>query len=309
MPAPCSTSSRRAASATHTLTPLEARAFYRDRRSFTQPAAPEMGGVRDTHCEGPRGRIPLRVYRPAGAGAAPARGSTLPALVYFHGGGWASGWLDTHDVLCRRLCNGAGAIVVAVDYRIGPEHPFPAAVDDAGRDALGPDARTRPASTPTAWRSAATARARTSPPSSHYSRATPATCRSRRSCCAIRPPTCGTVRWPPSTDATTSSPARPSSATSTSTSTTRRATSTGEPRRSMHADLAGCRARSSSPPNSTPCATKERSTPIVSSTRATARARVLRRQIHGFITMGKVIDEANSAVGLCAAEVARALAR
>ncbi|HSC64409.1 MAG TPA: alpha/beta hydrolase [Caldimonas sp.] len=116
--------------AVHTLSPVEARAFYRDRRSFTQPAAPETGGVRDTHCQGPHGRIPLRVYRPAGADAAPSRGEALPALVYFHGGGWTIGDLDTHDVLCRQLCNGSGAVVVSVDYRMGPEHRFPAAVDD-----------------------------------------------------------------------------------------------------------------------------------------------------------------------------------
>ena len=116
--------------ATHTLSPVEARAFYRDRRSFTQPPAPDVGAVRDAHCEGPHGRIPLRIYRPIGAGAAPASGPALPALVYFHGGGWTIGDLDTHDVLCRQLCNGSGAVVVAVDYRMGPEHRFPAAVDD-----------------------------------------------------------------------------------------------------------------------------------------------------------------------------------
>jgi acetyl esterase len=113
----------------HTLTPAEARAFYRERRSFTQPAAPDVASVRDTQCDGPHGPIPLRVYRPIGAtrdGAA-----TLPVLVYYHGGGWTIGDLDTHDVLCRQLCNGAGAAVVSVDYRMGPEHRFPAAVDDA----------------------------------------------------------------------------------------------------------------------------------------------------------------------------------
>jgi len=116
--------------AMHTLTPVDARAFYRDRRFFTQPAAPEVGGLIDTRCEGPHGAIPLRIYRPLGAGASPARASTLPALVYYHGGGWTIGDLDTHDVLCRELCNAAGAVVVAVDYRMGPEHRFPAAVDD-----------------------------------------------------------------------------------------------------------------------------------------------------------------------------------
>ena len=116
--------------AMHTLTPVDARAFYRDRRFFTQPAAPDVGGVIDTRCEGPHGTIPLRIYRPLGAGASPTKASTLPALVYYHGGGWTIGDLDTHDVLCRELCNGAGAVVVAVDYRMGPEHRFPAAVDD-----------------------------------------------------------------------------------------------------------------------------------------------------------------------------------
>nr|HET7859179.1 alpha/beta hydrolase [Caldimonas sp.] len=116
--------------AMHTLTPGDARAFYRDRRFFTQPEAPEVGAVVDTRCEGPHGAIPLRIYRPRGAGASPTQARSLPALVYYHGGGWTIGDLDTHDVLCRELCNGAGAVVVAVDYRMGPEHRFPAAVDD-----------------------------------------------------------------------------------------------------------------------------------------------------------------------------------
>jgi acetyl esterase len=116
--------------AMHTLTPVDARAFYRDRRFFTQPAPPDVGGVIDTRCEGPHGAVPLRIYRPLGAGASPTKASALPVLVYYHGGGWTIGDLDTHDVLCRELCNGASAVVVAVDYRMGPEHRFPAAVDD-----------------------------------------------------------------------------------------------------------------------------------------------------------------------------------
>ncbi|RYY91327.1 MAG: alpha/beta hydrolase [Comamonadaceae bacterium] len=72
------------------------------------------------------GTIPLRLYRPAGSAAT----ATLPVLVYYHGGGWVIGDLDTHDVLCRELANGSGCAVVAVDYRMGPEHRFPAAVDD-----------------------------------------------------------------------------------------------------------------------------------------------------------------------------------
>jgi acetyl esterase len=59
-----------------------------------------------------------------------AADTLLPVLVYFHGGGWTIGDLDTHDVLCRDLANGSGCAVVSVDYRMAPEHPFPAAVDD-----------------------------------------------------------------------------------------------------------------------------------------------------------------------------------
>ena len=83
--------------------------------------------VRDLQAPGPGGPIPLRGYRPAGS--APA--DVLPALVYYHGGGWTIGDLDTHDTLSRELCNLSGCAVVAVDYRMGPEHRFPAAVDDA----------------------------------------------------------------------------------------------------------------------------------------------------------------------------------
>jgi len=111
---------------THTVPPVEARKMYRDRRSFSQPAAPEVASVRDTVAPGPHGEIPLRIYRPAGS----APEAVLPGLVYYHGGGWTIGDLDTHDTLCRELCNGSGACVVAVDYRMGPEHRFPAAVDD-----------------------------------------------------------------------------------------------------------------------------------------------------------------------------------
>jgi acetyl esterase len=112
---------------THTLSPGEARRLYRERRGYTQPAPPDVAIVRELKAPGPGGEIPLRLYRPLGSSEA----AVLPVLVYFHGGGWTIGDLDTHDTLCRELSNGAGICVVAVDYRMGPEHRFPAAVDDA----------------------------------------------------------------------------------------------------------------------------------------------------------------------------------
>jgi acetyl esterase len=100
-----------------------ARRIYRDTRAALAPNAPEVAEARLLIAPGP---VALRCYRPQGAKADEA----LPALVYFHGGGWVIGDLDTHDVLCRQLANGARCAVYSVDYRMGPEHPFPAAVDD-----------------------------------------------------------------------------------------------------------------------------------------------------------------------------------
>ncbi len=68
----------------------------------------------------------MRLYR----GATASAGTALPVLVYFHGGGWVIGDLDTHDSLCRHLANAAQCIVIAVDYRLAPDHKFPAAVED-----------------------------------------------------------------------------------------------------------------------------------------------------------------------------------
>ena len=112
---------------THTLSPEAARTLYRDRRGATQPVAPEVAEVLDLQAEGPHGPIPLRRYRPLGSRPT----DLLPVLVWFHGGGWVIGDLDTHDTLCRQVANQAGCAVVAVDYRMAPEHRFPAAVDDS----------------------------------------------------------------------------------------------------------------------------------------------------------------------------------
>ena len=114
---------------THTLSPADARALYRERRAYTQPDPPRVAEVRELAADGPHGSVPLRLYRPLSDRPAPK--ALLPVLVYFHGGGWVIGDLDTHDVLCRQLANASGCAVVSVGYRLAPEHRFPVAVDDA----------------------------------------------------------------------------------------------------------------------------------------------------------------------------------
>ena len=109
-----------------TLAAAEARRLYRESRAALSPPVPEAAEVRDLAASGPAGPIPLRLYRGFGTQA----GALLPALVYFHGGGWTIGDLDTHDIVCRTLANRARCTVFAVDYRMGPEHKFPAAVED-----------------------------------------------------------------------------------------------------------------------------------------------------------------------------------
>lgn len=108
------------------LTPDEARQAYMNSRKLLQPVPEDVAESRDTVAPGPHGDIPVRLYRPAGTAAS----DVLPALIYYHGGGWLLGGLDSHDVVCRRFANAARCRVVSVDYRMAPEHKFPAAVDD-----------------------------------------------------------------------------------------------------------------------------------------------------------------------------------
>jgi len=103
----------------------EARALYDAMAATLDMPDVAIGKTEDTHIPGPAGAIPARIYTPVAGGHA-----ALPGLVFFHGGGFVIGGLETHDGLCRSLANAAGVRVVAVDYRLAPEHAYPAAVDD-----------------------------------------------------------------------------------------------------------------------------------------------------------------------------------
>lgn len=107
-------------------TPAEARATFRQVRRALAGAPPPVEAVDALTLPGPAGDLAARIYVPDGAA-----GRLTPGLVFFHGGGWVIGDLDTHDEVCRALCGATGARVVAVDYRLAPEHRFPAAVEDA----------------------------------------------------------------------------------------------------------------------------------------------------------------------------------
>ena len=87
------------------------------------PLPPPVPQVEDRCIPGPAGPIPVRVYTPTGD-------DPFAVLVYFHGGGWVFGGIDTHDPLCRELTRAVGCVVVSVDYRLAPEHPFPAPLED-----------------------------------------------------------------------------------------------------------------------------------------------------------------------------------
>jgi acetyl esterase len=109
------------------LTPAQAREVYLASRRVFQPEPEEVAEVAALAAPGPAGPIPLRLYRGQGT----ERATPQPALVFFHGGGWVVGDLDSHDQVCRALANAVPCIVVAVDYRLAPEHKFPAAAEDA----------------------------------------------------------------------------------------------------------------------------------------------------------------------------------
>jgi acetyl esterase len=106
------------------MTPDEARAQMEATARARKAEPLPVARVEERPISGPGGDIPLRLYWPE----APA---PTPAIAYYHGGGHVIGSLDTHDLVARNLCAGVGAVVASVDYRMGPEHKFPAAIDDA----------------------------------------------------------------------------------------------------------------------------------------------------------------------------------
>ena len=106
------------------MTPAEARTQMEETAKSRKAEPLPVARVEDRTMPGPAGPIRLRLYWPKATG-------TVPAIAYYHGGGHVIGSLDTHDLIARNLCAGAAALVVSVDYRMGPEHRFPAAVEDS----------------------------------------------------------------------------------------------------------------------------------------------------------------------------------
>ena len=111
-----------------TLTPAEARAYYLAARPVTNPEPPELARIEPLTIPAPHGAIGARIYTPKTLRGTNGRSA---CLVFFHGGGWVIGDLDSHDVVCRKLAHEGELIVISVDYRLAPEHKFPSAVDDA----------------------------------------------------------------------------------------------------------------------------------------------------------------------------------
>ena len=115
----------------HKMPVAEARVAFASRQAAAQGEPPPVGQAIDRTLAATDRRIPARVYRPPGG-----EDAVLPVYVHFHGGGWVFGDLDSHDVFCRSLCRRSGVLVISVDYRLAPEHPYPAALDDAWESVL-----------------------------------------------------------------------------------------------------------------------------------------------------------------------------
>src|ERR1700722_10623880 len=110
-----------------TVSPAEAREFYLQARFVSNPEPPELKSIEPLAIPSPAASIPARVYTPIKLRKA---NDLAPCLVFFHGGGWVIGNLDSHDAVCRKLADEGQLIVISIDYRLAPEHKFPAAVND-----------------------------------------------------------------------------------------------------------------------------------------------------------------------------------
>ena len=238
--------------------------------------------------------IPVRVYRPM----KPATASRHPGVVYFHGGGWVICDLDTHDGACRRLANAIGAVVVSVDYRLAPEHKYPAAADDAYA-ATRVDCPSTPASsasTPRGSRSPATAPAATSRPWSR-SMARDRGGRRSRSSCSIYPviDSHGDAQRLPVEDRQRRGLLPHDRADGLVPGAVPADSDDGDepvrlaaPRRLARR---ASRRRASSPPRWTRCATRASTTPSSSKPRASrSRCTVPTGMFHGFFNMDAVLD-------------------
>lgn len=117
---------RSGAAELQTLTPGEVRAQYAVGAKVLAGEPSDLAYAEDLSIDAPETVLPVRLYRPVGSA-----GDALPLLVYFHGGGWSFGSIDTHDEICRHLCHASEGLVLSVGYRLAPEHKFPAAVNDA----------------------------------------------------------------------------------------------------------------------------------------------------------------------------------
>jgi acetyl esterase len=108
----------------HTMNPTEVRQLFLQRKSIVEPVAPKLSKIEDIDINQ---NIQIRLYRPSRQ----SKEQILPFLVYYHGGGMMIGDLETHDTLCRELCQKSDVCVIAVNYRRAPEHRFPTAVEDS----------------------------------------------------------------------------------------------------------------------------------------------------------------------------------
>jgi acetyl esterase/lipase len=109
-------------------TPAQAREMYLAARFVSNPEPPELASAKDIAIPAPHGAIPARIYTPK---QLRKKDGLAPCLVFLHGGGFVIGNVDSHDVVCRKLAHEGEMIVISVDYRLAPEHKFPAAVEDS----------------------------------------------------------------------------------------------------------------------------------------------------------------------------------